>query len=373
MLRILFRHFFLLALPVIFFWPNFVLAAEPPILISPIDNETVSINPKFVWDFKGICIEAGSCFRVEIDNNSDFTSVEKQIYTKNYSYSPKGLSEGIYYWRIRAKDNNNKWSDWSKVSKANLSLNQEDTEDPAASDESIADGAETEDVFEIKNIASEINSDQEIEVSVYLRLPDKIDTAFYIKGAFKKPDSINYFGETYSGNSWGRNNSSYSAQYKIETNSQGIWEGKIKARPDPKDSGFKGSGDYNFRVGRYTSNGNGPVWSNDLSLKINEVKIPETSPSPEPSIEIEEEPVDEEAGILLPEEIEYALPSVSYDYKIASVAGEATMSNNVPPEEETKVLEERKINWLLIIFGAGILAGGGGYTFYNISKSGKKI
>ncbi len=150
----------------------------------------------------------------------------------------------------------------------------------------------------------------------------------------------------------------------VQTNEEGKWEGKIKVRPDSLDSGFKGTGDYHFKVGRYTSSGNGPVWSNELSLKINEVTRPEPCAEPDEEEEdLGEEVIEDEENFLRP------LPSFNHDYQIASVAGEATKSDNITQEEQTRVLEEKKVNWLLIILGVGILVSGVGFGVYQLSQS----
>lgn len=371
MLRVLFKHFFLAILLLYFFCPQIINAANPPNLIFPADNSAESKPPKLTWEYSGDCVQSGSCFLVEIDNNPDFSSPEKNPYTKNLYYSPQGLTEGSWSWRVKAKDGTGKWSAWSKIFKFSFStqtassptpqsVQATQTPQPSVTSQKIAS------VFTAKDIPPEIDSDREFEVSITLKLPDKPGSTFYLKGAFKKGDSSNYFGQTSVGNSWIKNNSSYSNQFKIETDKDGMWEGKIKIRPDPDDSGFDGTGDYIFKVGRYTDAGSGPTWSNELNLKINAVSTPAPSPSSNTKAEIPEE---EDEEIDLTASLVKAAPIRNYEIKIASVAGEATKSDNIIPEQEqTRVLEEKKINWLLIILGIGILAGGAGFTFYKVKK-----
>lgn len=368
-----FKHILISMLTVsALFLPQIVHAADPPNLISPPDNSTDSKSPKLTWEYSGDCVQSGSCFLVEIDNNPDFSSPEKNPYTNNLSYSPQGLAEGTWNWRVKAKDITGKWSVWSKIFKFSFSTQTASSPAPQSvqaiqTPQPSLTSKKTENVFTSKDIPTEIDSDQEFEVSISLKLPDKPSSTFYLKGAFKKGDSSNYLGQTSVGNSWIKNNSSYSSQFKIETDKDGIWEGKIKIRPDPDDSGFDGTGDYIFKVGRYTDTGSGPTWSNELSLKINAVSVPAPSPSSNTEAEIPEEE-DEEIDITA--SLVKAAPIRNYEIKIASVAGEATKSDNIPPEEEqTRVLEEKKINWLLIILGVGILAGGAGYTYFKFRSS----
>lgn len=362
MLRVFYQHLssvFLILFAL--FTAQSVFASDPPHLITPPDNASEDKTPKLTWEYKSECTEAGSCFRVEIDNNSDFSSPEKETYAKSPSYSPRDLSDGTWYWRVRAKDKSDKWTEWSHPFKFNIGSTPSPTSSPVAQSIKEPESSKSSYIFEVKDGPGEINSDQEFEATVILKI-DKPNTKFYMKGAFRKGDNLNYFGETYSGSEWTKNGSSYSGQLKIETDSEGKWEGKIKVRPDTEDSGFSGTDSYNLKIGRYTDSGNGPVWSNEISLKINEIAKPTPSPSEEPE-EIEEEEVPE-----MVEEAEVPVVSRDYEIKIASVAGEATMSNNITLEAQTRVLEERKVNWLLIFLGIGIFIGGGVYAFLKIKK-----
>lgn len=366
MLRVGGKHFSIFSLILVFFFlPQIVKATDPPLLTSPINSsETSDKSPKLIWEYSGDCIDSGSCFRIEIDNSSDFSSPEKSTYTKSLSYSPQGLTEGSWYWRVKAKDKSEKWSDWSTIFKLNITNH-------ASSDKtspiSQATSAKTETSFNIKDSPSEIKSDQEFEISVSLKVSDKPNANFYLKGAFRKSDSSNYFGETFASSNWVKNGSSYSKQLKISTDGNGNWEGKIKVRPDSEDSGFQGTGDYILKVGKYTDSGSGPTWSNELNLKINN----EIKPSPSPSSEIKEQENDEENN-LESSRLNYMRTkdaSPQYELKIASVAGEASMSNNISLERQVEVLNDRKINWLLIILGMGILVFSGGFIYFKFKQA----
>jgi len=370
MLRTFFRHFFLTIILLVLLWPQKSFASDPPNLISPSDGTTES-KPKLTWEYKGECVESGSCFRVEVDNNSDFSSPEKSTYDTNTSYSPQGLANGTYYWRVKAKDKSDTWSDWSKVFKFTIGaqpINPSPTASSSPSQNSptpqpSTSPQKTSGGFSIKEIPSEINSNSEFEVEVSLTLPGSPSQQFYLKGAFKKGESSNYFGETFTGNDWIKNSSSASRQYKIDTDSSGKWEGKIKIRPDSEDSGFEGSGDYFFKVARYSSSGSGPNWSNELSLKINAVEVAEDAPET-----LTAENSEEKEEVDITESLVKTQSERNYEFKIASVAGEATMSNNIPLEEHVAVLEEKKVNWLLIFLGLAILVGGIGYGVYRLKN-----
>lgn len=365
------RHFLIGTLSIlVFLLPQTIFAADSPNLISPVDNSTENKSPKLIWEYTGGCVESGSCFRVEVDNTQDFSSPEKSTYTNNYSYSPQDLTEGVWSWRVKAKDKTEKWSDWSKVFKFRIQTESTTSPEPSSSLTPTTQPSPTtitiqksENSFNIKDIPNEINSNQEFESSVTLILPNNPNQTFYLKGAFKKDGSSNYFGQTYSGE-WAGNSEKYSKQLKITTSSSGSWEGKIKVKPDTDDSGFNGSGSYIFKVARYTDSGSGPTWSNELSLRINAVNTPKQSPSAQPEEEISEEEdkkIDITASLL-------NSPEKNYQIQIASVAGESTIGNNTTSGLETKVLAEKNVNWFLVTLGIGVLAAGGGFVVYKLRK-----
>lgn len=351
----------------VFFTAENVIAANAPNLVSPPNNSNTDKSPKLSWQYNGECPSSGSCFRIEIDNSSDFSSPDKSSYTNSLSYSPQGLAEAEYYWRVKARDQSNKWSEWSSIFKFNNGSSNTSSPPPSAENKSPAastnqSGQKAQSEFRISDLPQEINSDQEFEAAVRVVSPSNSDQNFYLKGAFKKSDSSNYFGETFSGE-WVKNGTTYSKQFKITTNAEGKWEGKIKIKPDQEDSGFDGTGEYIFKIARYSDSGSGPVWSNEISIKINEISSPEISESGE---EEAPEEIEEDQEVVIKKA---AAPSRAYEIKIASVAGEATMSNNISLEEQTRVLEEKRVNWLLVFLGIGIVIGGAGYTFFRIKKT----
>lgn len=105
----------------------------------------------------------------------------------------------------------------------------------------------------------------------------------YIKGAFYQEGSTNYFGYTQKDSAWIKNGESTTSQRSI---SIGSWDGNIVIKSDFTDSGYKGEGDYKFKIGFYylTSGGNisSVTWStNNLTLNLNEPDpTPTDSPTP---------------------------------------------------------------------------------------------
>lgn len=101
----------------------------------------------------------------------------------------------------------------------------------------------------------------------------------YLKGAFYKDGSSNYFGLTKFNDSWIKNSTTALSQKEVIIDS---WDNNILVKPDFNDSGFSGSGEYKFKVGFYylTSSGNlsSVNWSNDINIKIE--AIPTETPTP---------------------------------------------------------------------------------------------
>lgn len=90
----------------------------------------------------------------------------------------------------------------------------------------------------------------------------------YIKGAFYQNGSSNYFGFSKSGDEWIKNSASNISQRAIKI---GEWDGKLNAKPDFTDSGYKGEGDYLIKLGYYFGSAASVNWSsNSLPVYVNE-------------------------------------------------------------------------------------------------------
>lgn len=278
-----------------------VFAGESPIQTSPANGSTIS-SSTINWQTPSYSLYATNSFRVQVDDDQSFpgSTINKDYYTKNTYYSPV-LNEGLWYWRVKARDASGAWSNWSNIWSFTLQSTSSSpspspipsttTPSPTPSPTSSSTPSSS---FSISNTLSQVNSNQSFTLSVILSLPGSPDSTFYLKGAFKKADSSNYFGLTRVSGSWIKNGSTYSNQYPITTDSSGNWSGNLEVQPDSEDSGFTGSGDYIFKVGRYTSTGSGPTWSNESTINIVPVESsdqgntsvenspPTTSPSSSP-------------------------------------------------------------------------------------------
>ncbi|MHB9138981.1 MAG: pre-peptidase C-terminal domain-containing protein, partial [Victivallaceae bacterium] len=70
-------------------------------------------NVSMDWDDSTDARSGVKQYQVQVDNNSDFSSPEKAAASLTSKFSATGLAEGIYFWRVRAEDNNGNWSAWS--------------------------------------------------------------------------------------------------------------------------------------------------------------------------------------------------------------------------------------------------------------------
>jgi len=106
-----------------------------------------------------------------------------------------------------------------------------------------------------------------------------VGETIYVKGAFYQDGSTNYFGYTKNNDSWIKNGDPTTSQRSVVI---GSWDGKITVKSDLLDTGYKGEGDYLFKVGFYYVAGSGNPssvnWSsNSASLILNE---PANTPTP---------------------------------------------------------------------------------------------
>lgn len=339
-----------------------VYAGDAPGLISP-SNTSTTTSSKIEWQTPIYALYTSNPYRVQIDNNSDFSSLEKDYYTNNTSYTPT-LSEGTWYWKVKSKDQGGTWSEWSENWSFTLTSA---TPTPSASATPTNSTNPTSSVFEVSSLSSSINSDQSTSTNVQITGLSP-NTKYYLKGAFFKKDSTNYFGYTKYNNEWIKNSANYSSQYSFTSDSSGSFNTTLEVKPDPDDSGLSGSGSYQFKVGRYNSSGSGPTWSNEQSLTITVISSTSTSstksssptPTPTPT------PTNKTTSSKLsstsknsPSSVIHTIPSLTPDDK---VKGES-IKNNI----EIKSDRRSSINWRFIIAGfIAVILGSG--TFIVVKK-----
>jgi hypothetical protein len=128
-----------------------------------------------------------------------------------------------------------------------------------------------------------INASDEFNVNVKFSIGATDGTIYYLRGVFYQKAS-SYCGYTWNGNSW------YNGPYSVNngwqqllavTVNQGTWSGQLKAKIDPSDGNCQNSGNYYFKIQRYTGGGSSNLDDqNSLSLDIS---IPTPTPTPIPT------------------------------------------------------------------------------------------
>lgn len=359
----------LITIAIIIFNIESVFADSSPVPLSPTNGSTITqTSPKLSWEYSGQCYTNGSCFYVEVDDSDTFTSIDKYIYTNNKYYTPQNLAYKKWFWHVKAKNPSGTWgamSDtWSfTIAASSNSPTPSSTPTSTPTSFPVSSSSTNSSSFSTSNIPSQINSDQSFTVSVTLSLPDSPNVNFFLKGAFKKSDGSNYFGQTLVSGNWIKNGSSYSNQYQITTDSSGNWSGNMEVKPDPDDSGFSGTDDYTFKVGRYTLAGLGPTWSNESGIKIVGSSTNSTSQTSSTTTKSSGSITKSSSTSISPSSKSIIYSSNSnpkLNYQIASVAG---ASASATPSSTVEVKNEKRFNFLLWIGGGLILTGLGSLVY----------
>ncbi len=103
--------FFIVTLP--------AFATDAPTQTSPENGSSVTTTT-MAWEVPTYTLYSGDHYRVQVDDDQTFASIDKDYDPNNASYTPSGLSEGTWYWRVKAKDSSGTWSDWSSTWNFNL-------------------------------------------------------------------------------------------------------------------------------------------------------------------------------------------------------------------------------------------------------------
>jgi hypothetical protein len=65
-------------------------------------------TPTFVW----AAIAGAAHYRLQVDNNADFSSLVINTLVTTRQYTPTALADATYYWRVRARDAAGNWGGW---------------------------------------------------------------------------------------------------------------------------------------------------------------------------------------------------------------------------------------------------------------------
>ncbi|OGD87062.1 hypothetical protein A2870_02805 [Candidatus Curtissbacteria bacterium RIFCSPHIGHO2_01_FULL_41_11] len=141
--------------------------------------------------------------------------------------------------------------------------------------------------FNFSTSKQTVTDTEELSVSINLDLSTSTaNNAYYLRGAFYKEGTTQYFGYTQdnSGNFYNGPYGNCQSLFKITVDAEGNWSGEIKVKVDYENSYFKGSGEYLFKVGRYTESCN-ITWadSEPSKISITQTVIPSASPTSTPT------------------------------------------------------------------------------------------
>jgi hypothetical protein len=82
-----------------------------PALLTPRNQSITSVLPSFSWEK----ISSATIYAIEIDNREDFSSPERSVRRKEPAYKVSWLPKGVYFWRVRSKDQAGNWGSWSET------------------------------------------------------------------------------------------------------------------------------------------------------------------------------------------------------------------------------------------------------------------
>jgi hypothetical protein len=138
----------------------------------------------------------------------------------------------------------------------------------------------------IFDVPSNINESSEFNVSVSL-LCSGCTTDSYLRGVLY-PSGSSYFGYTKDNNgNWSNlSGSSCTSYFKIAASDliEGSWSGKLTFKPDTENGYYNGSGEYLFKLGRYTPSCGSPTWSGESTISIiGPTKTPTPAPTSTPT------------------------------------------------------------------------------------------
>lgn len=135
----------------------------------------------------------------------------------------------------------------------------------------------------ISSSQNSLNTNDEFNVGVSFTINTGDGTSYYLRGVFYKEGTSQYCGYTWNGNNW--YNGPYSnngwEQLLPVTIYQSSWSGQLKAKVDSSDSGCQSSGEYKFRVQRYTTGGSSSF--DDQNILTVNLTIPTPTPTSQPT------------------------------------------------------------------------------------------
>lgn len=198
--------------------------------------------------------------------------------------SDSGFSgSGVYLFKIGRYTVNSTSPDWSGPFNVQINSTSVPTATPtgttASATPSPSVGTEEGDnqkQFTIGVGKADFGQDESISVSFEIT-GLTASTNYFLKCAFSKEGSSNYFGYTGVGESLVKNSDNYAKQMSITISGEGSFKGSLTCKPDAADTGFAASGSYNLKIGRYSASGSGPTWSNSVVVNLQKGTVTSTT------------------------------------------------------------------------------------------------
>jgi hypothetical protein len=88
----------------------FGVPPEMPTHIKPADGTVTTANT-FIIDWTNVT--DGQAYRMELDDDSDFSSPERTVWWQYSTYPASDVPEGTYYWHTNARNSSLLWSGWT--------------------------------------------------------------------------------------------------------------------------------------------------------------------------------------------------------------------------------------------------------------------
>lgn len=132
-----------------------------------------------------------------------------------------------------------------------------------------------------------LSHEEELEIKVDLSLQASDQTVYYLRGVFYKPDTSNYCGFTWNGSDWFKGpytkDELWKNFYQISI-LDNAWQGNLKIKIDPEDSGCKESGVYKVKIQRFRDSGSsGFDEQNEIEVSVSvptPTQVPTNTPTP---------------------------------------------------------------------------------------------
>lgn len=226
---------------------------------------------------------------------------------------------------------------------------------------------------------SSINSNDEFNVNINFFISSPNGTTYYLRGAFYQTVG-NYCGFTWNGSNWYNGpysvNNSWQQLLPITVN-QGSWSGQLKTRMDTSDGNCQTSGNYYFKVQRYTAGGSSSFDEQNALSLVASIPTPTPIPTSTPTLKPSDTPIPTSTPTTVKTPTPTVFKQTSPTIKITSdVLSESTKASGIKPTDKKKIdnlIESQSIdrNFLpkmLIIIGIVIILACAIVIFYPFVK-----